>query len=63
MRQVAIVGVGLTRFGERWESSFRSLIAEAGLNALSDCKVSGEEIDELYIGSMSSGWATIAPKR
>lgn len=55
MRQVAIVGVGLTRFGERWESSFRSLIAEAGLNALSDCKVSGEEIDELYLGSMSSG--------
>lgn len=55
MREVAIVGFGLTRFGERWESSFRNLISEAGIRALEDCKVTGEEIDELYVGSMSSG--------
>lgn len=55
MRDVAIVGVGITQFGERWESSFRNLIAEAGLQAILDCKVAGEEIGELYVGSMSSG--------
>ncbi len=55
MRSVAIVGAGVTRFGERWESSFRNLISEAGLAALTDCRVTGEEIDELYLGSMSSG--------
>lgn len=58
MRQVAIVGFGLTKFGERWESSLRNLITEAGLAALQDCKVSGEEIDELYVGSMSPGQFT-----
>lgn len=57
-RPVAIVGIGLTRFGERWESSLRNLITEAGLAALQDCKVSGEEIDELYVGSMSPGQFT-----
>lgn len=55
MRDVAIIGVGLTKFGERWEASLRNLITEAGLAALQDCKVAGEEIDELYVGSMSSG--------
>jgi acetyl-CoA C-acetyltransferase len=58
MRDVAIVGVGVTKFGERWEASLRHLITEAGLQALQDCKVSGEEIDELYVGSMSPGQFT-----
>ena len=29
MRDVAIIGVGLTRFGERWEHGMRDLMAEA----------------------------------
>lgn len=55
MRDVAIIGAGLTRFGELWESSFRGLITDAGLKAILDCKISGEDIDALYVGSMSSG--------
>jgi acetyl-CoA C-acetyltransferase len=55
MRDVAIIGVGLTKFGELWESSFRNLITDAGLKAIMDCKVSGEDIDAIYVGSMSSG--------
>ena len=31
MRDVAIVGVSQTKFGELWDSSFRDLIAEAGI--------------------------------
>ena len=31
MRDVAIIGVSQTKFGELWDSSFRDLIAEAGV--------------------------------
>jgi acetyl-CoA C-acetyltransferase len=55
MRDVAIVGVGLTKFGELWESSFRNLITDAGMKAILDCKVAGEDLGALYVGSMSSG--------
>ena len=34
MRDVAIIGVSQTKFGELWDSSFRDLIAEAGLKAI-----------------------------
>ena len=33
MRDVAIIGVGVTKFGELWDKSFRNLIAEAGSKA------------------------------
>lgn len=55
MRPVAIVGVGQTPFGELWEYSLRQLVTEAGMKAILDCKVNGEEIDALYVGAMSSG--------
>jgi len=55
MRDVAVIGVGLTKFGELWDKSFRNLISEAGAKAIIDAGVSGKEIDALYVGSMSSG--------
>lgn len=55
MRDVAVIGIGLTKFGELWDKSFRQLIAEAGAKAILDSGISGEEIDAMYIGSMSSG--------
>lgn len=55
MRDVAIIGVGLIKFGELWERSFRQLITEAGSKAILDSGIEGKEIDALYIGSMSSG--------
>ena len=55
MRDVAVIGVGLTKFGELWDKSFRQLIAEAGSKAILDAKIEGKDIDALYIGSMSSG--------
>jgi acetyl-CoA C-acetyltransferase len=53
MREVAIVGVGLTKFGELWEQSLRDIFAEAALAAMADAKI--DKIDSLYIGAMSSG--------
>ena len=55
MRDVAIIGAGCTRFGEKWESSFRDLFVEAGALALEDAQLSGEQIDALYVGNMSAG--------
>ena len=53
MRDVAVIGVGMTKFGEHWGSGLRDLIAEASLYALKDAKV--EKLDSFYVASMSSG--------
>ena len=55
MRDVAVIGVGLTKFGELWDKSFRQLTAEAGSKAIFDAGIEGKEIDAMYVGSMSSG--------
>ena len=53
MKEVAIVGVGLTRFGELWEQSLRDMFTEAALAAIADSGL--DHIDSMYIGSMSPG--------
>ncbi|MDR0522824.1 MAG: thiolase domain-containing protein [Candidatus Methanoplasma sp.] len=55
MREVAVIGVGATKFGELWEKSFRSLGLEAGMKAMEDANLSGSEVDGLFIGNMSAG--------
>lgn len=55
MREVAVIGIGTTKFGELWDKSFRQLIAEAGFKAIMNAGISGTEIDALYVGSMSAG--------
>jgi len=55
MRDVTVIGVGITKFGELWDKSFRQLIAEAGAKANLDSGIEGKDIDEMYVGSMSSG--------
>jgi len=55
MREVAVVGIGLTKFGEKWGTSFRNLFVEAGALALEDAGMGGEQIDELFVGNMSAG--------
>jgi len=55
MREVAIIGIGITKFGELWDKSFRQLIGEAGSKAILDSGIGGTDIDAMYIGSMSSG--------
>lgn len=55
MRSVSIIGVGCTKFGERWDSSLRDMAVEAGVLALEDANIAGEQIDALYGGNMSGG--------
>ncbi len=55
MRSVSIVSVGLSKFGEHWNKSFRELIAEAGIEALQNASLAGEQIQAIYGGCMASG--------
>jgi len=53
MRDVAIIGMGMTKFGELWNKSLRDLFVEAALKAIDNSGV--EKIDSMYIGNFSSG--------
>jgi acetyl-CoA C-acetyltransferase len=53
MRAVAIVGAGMTPFGELWQSSLRDLFVEAALGALRDA--GADRLDAIYVGNMSGG--------
>jgi acetyl-CoA C-acetyltransferase len=55
MREVAVIGVGDTKFGELWDMSFRDIGIQAGLAAVNDANMAAEEIEALYVGNMSAG--------
>ena len=55
MRDVAIIGVGETKFGELWERSLRDLGIEAGFKAMEDASITGDDIDAIFVGNMSAG--------
>ncbi len=55
MREVAVLGIGQTRFGELWDRSFREIGIEAGFQALLDAKLSSSDLGALYLGCMASG--------
>ncbi|MGA7837538.1 MAG: thiolase domain-containing protein [Ignavibacteriaceae bacterium] len=53
MKDVAVIGVGMTKFGELWTKSIKDIFVEAALKAIEDAKV--DHIDSMYVGCMSSG--------
>ncbi len=53
MRDVAIISVGMTKFGELWETSLRHLFAEAASVALRGA--GADHLDAVFIGNMSAG--------
>ncbi len=53
MREVAVIGVGMTRFGELWGMSLRDLFVEAALKAMKSAGV--DTLDSIYVGNMSAG--------
>jgi acetyl-CoA C-acetyltransferase len=56
MRDVAIIGVGMTKWGELWAKSLRTIFTETALLALEDAGV--DKIDSMVVGCMSSGLFT-----
>lgn len=53
MRDVAVIGVGMTKFGELWAKSIKDIFVEAGLKAIENAGV--DHIDSMYVGAMSPG--------
>ena len=53
MIDVAIIGIGMSKFGELWNKSLRDIFTEAALAAIEDAEI--DHIDSMYIGAMSSG--------
>jgi len=52
---VGILGVGITKFGERWNESLRDMMLEAQIKALDDSKLAPEQIDAIFTGNMCGG--------
>ncbi len=55
MRSVSIIGVGMSKFGERWEASLRDLVVEAGSMAINDSGCESKDIDAIFGGCMAPG--------
>jgi acetyl-CoA C-acetyltransferase len=55
MRKVAVIGIGMTRFGHLWEKDIISLAVEAGVKAVRDAGIHKKDVEVLYGGTMSGG--------
>ncbi len=53
MRDVAVIGVGMSKWGEVWKQSLRQLFVDAASEAIEDAGV--DKIDSMYVGCMSGG--------
>ncbi len=53
MRDVVVIGAGMTKFGELWNKSIKDIFVEAALKAIENSGV--DHIDSMYVGAMSSG--------
>jgi acetyl-CoA C-acetyltransferase len=53
MREVAVIGVGIQKWGELWDKSIRDLFVESASLAIADAGV--DHIDSMYVGCMSGG--------
>jgi acetyl-CoA C-acetyltransferase len=53
--KVAIVGMGCTRFGERWDKGVDDLLIDASTDAIASAGVSFDDLDAYWLGTLGSG--------
>ena len=53
--KVAIVGMGCTKFGERWNADAMDLMVEAAYEAYEDAGVERKDIQAAWVGTAFSG--------
>ena len=53
--QVAIVGMGCTRFGELWDKGVDDLLIDAATEASGSAGLGLNDIDAFWLGTMTSG--------
>jgi acetyl-CoA C-acetyltransferase len=61
--KVAIIGMGCTKFGERWDKGVEDLIVEAAQEAFLDAGIEPKDIQAAWVGTVFSGMSavTLAP--
>ncbi len=55
--KVAIVGMGCSKFGERWDASPEDMIIEAAYEAYEDAGIDPSDIEAAWVGTLYSGEA------
>ena len=55
--KVAVVGMGCTKFGERWDASSEDLLIEAAYEAYEDAGIDPSDIQAAWVGTTRSGEA------
>ncbi len=53
--RVAIVGMGCTAFGERWDKGANDLLIDAATDACASARIESDQIDAYWLGTMTSG--------
>lgn len=53
--KVAIIGMGCTRFGERWDMGVEDLLVEAAYEAFEDAGIQSSDIQAAWLGTVFSG--------
>src|SRR4030042_1841416 len=56
--KVAIIGMGVPRWGERWEADIFDLVNEAAYLAYDDAGVEPKQIEACWAGYFYMDWAT-----
>jgi acetyl-CoA C-acetyltransferase len=57
--KVAIVGMGCTKFGERWDMGVEDLLVEAAYEAFEDAGIPPKDIQAAWLGTVFSGVTAI----
>ena len=52
--RIAIIGMGCTNFGERWEANAADLMVEAAYEAYADAGIEPNEVQAAWLGTVSS---------
>ena len=53
--RVAIVGMGCTAFGERWDKSASDLLVDAATDTYQSAQVDPNQVDAYWLGTSGSG--------
>ena len=61
--RVAVIGMGCSRFGERWDVSTEDLVLEAYAECLASAGVGREDVDAYWLGTLSSGMSGLTLSR
>ena len=49
MKDIAIIGIGVTKFGELFHQGYDDLVRDAALQAITDAKISMDEIGAAWL--------------